>query len=342
MAVANPIIEVIDTQLIPWVTSQSPDHLIIAQSRLRQMRATTHLPLTPKKLKGPRKRVRAYTFNEVRALWPNDHLLETDSALLIFVLKGEADLNCGDYVLHVPAGNAVFVPGRVPRWTGVENLEYLGDNPNRNSEIIFFRETRGSMQVWMSSRRGNRHVQHHLNEMLMIHNVRLIRLLEEMQEEVTARRLHFEAMSWHLLELFLLALQRDLREDQAIYPARLAASEDSVSDRDTPILRAQQYVREHLNEELTQDNIARRVYLSRTQFIRRFRVETGQSFNEFVTQCRMEQAKNLLLQTDFPLTFIHLSVGYKSPTYFNAVFRKHAGMLPSQYRLTKKTDKARE
>lgn len=332
--------EILDTRLLPWVTNNGPERLIVAQPRLREMKAATQLPLIPKKLKGPRKRVRAFTFNDVKALWPNDNLLETDNALLIFVLKGEGDLNCGDYVLHLPEGNAMLVPGRVPRWTGVEDLEYLGDNPNRYSDIIFFREARGSMQVWSSSRRGNRHIYHSLNDMLMIHNTRLIRLLEEMQEEVTTCRPHFEMMTWGLLEQFLLTLHRDLLEDKAIYPARLVGGENILTNGEAPIQRAQQYVREHLNEELTQDKMARRVYLSRTQFISRFHAETGQTFNEFVTRCRIEQAKKLLEQTDFPLTFIHFSVGYKSPTYFNTVFRKHTGILPSQYRLAKKTDKA--
>lgn len=342
MAVSNSIIEALSTKLIPWVTSKSPKHLIVAQPRLKQMKARTQLPLTHKKIKGPRRRIKAFTFNEVKANWPNDNLLETDNALLLFVLKGEADLNCGDYVIKVPAGNAVLVPGRVPRWTGVENLEYLGNDPNRYSEIIFFRETRGSLQVWVSSREGNRHVYHQLNGILMVHNTRLIRLIEEIEEEVTKRRRHFEIMGWSLLKQFVLTLHRDLLEDKAIFPARLEDRENLLAKAESPIQRAQQYVREHLNEELTQDHVARRVYLSRTQFIRRFHEETGQTFNAFVTQCRMEQTKKLLLQTDFPLTFIHLSVGYKSPTYFNTVFRRHTGLLPSEYRSLKKTDKARE
>lgn len=331
--------ELVDAQLIPWITDKSPEHLVVALPRLRQMKTTTSLQLTPKKIKGPRKAVRTFTFNGMRALWPNDELLETNSCLLLFVLKGEADLNCGDYVVHVPQGNALFVPGRVPRWTGVENLEYLGDNPERYSEIIFFREVHGGLKVWLSTRQGNRLIRHDLNETLMIHSTRLIRLLEEIQEEVTTRRLHFEIMSWRLLELFLLTLQRDLQEDKAIYPARLDVGENPTPEGEAPILRAQQYVRDHLHEELTKELVARRVYLSRTQFISRFHTETGQTFNEFVTRCRIEQAKNLLEQTDFPLTFIRLSVGYKSPAYFYTVFRKHTGMLPSQYRSLKKTDK---
>ena len=197
----------------------------------------------------------------------------------------------------------------------------------------------GSLKVWLSSRQGNRQVRHNLHETLIVHNTRLIRLLEELQEEVTARRLHFEVMSWRLLELFLLTLQRDLQEDKAIYPTRLVSDEAPLAHSDAPILRAQQYVRDHLHEELTQDSVARRVYLSRTQFISRFHSETGQTFNEFVTQCRIEQAKKLLEQTDFPLTFVRHAIGYKSPAYFYTVFRRHTGMLPAEYRSSKKTDR---
>lgn len=248
------------------------------------------------------------------------------------MLEGEADLHCGDYILRAPQGHAVFVPAGVPRWTGIETREHLGDNPERFCDNILFGERCGSLEIWLNHDRGNQHLRSALNEVLMVHNVRLIRLLEEIQEEVTAQRAHSDSISRRLLEIFLLTLQRDLEENKAIHPGRLTASGTAPLDHHAPIQRAQQYVRDHLHEHLTQDKVARLVRVSRTQFIRRFREETGQTFNQFVTDCRMKQAEVLLQSTDFPLTFISQSLGYKSPVYFNTVFRKQTGMLPSEFR----------
>ena len=335
---SSPIPQLVESRLIPWATQRDGMELVVARSRLKTMKGTTQLALTPKKMQGPRKAMRNFTFGGLTAQWPNDELLETQAPLLLFVLQGNADLHCGDYILHAPQGQAVFVPGGVPRWTGVETLEHLGDDPDRFSDAILFSERCGSLLIWMNHIRGNQHFSAQINEILIVHNVRLLRLLEEIGEEVTAQSANFQAISQHLLKVFLLTLQRDLQEGKAILPGHLAPPETAADSSHAPIVRAQGYVRDHMHESLTQDKIARLVRLSRTQFIRRFRQETGQSFNQFVTQCRLEHAQTLLQNTDFPLTFICLSVGFKSPSHFNAVFRRHFGMSPVEFRAQKETN----
>src|SRR5690606_34323510 len=129
-----------------------------------------------------------------------------------------------------------------------------------------------------------------------------------------------------LLEVFFWSLQRAVEEKKAILPGRLANQSDVSTSEYAPIPTAQQYIREHLGDPLTQDKVAQLVRLSRTQFIRRFREESGQTFNQFVTACRLEQAKVLLGETDFTIDFIGQSVGFKSPGYLNTLFRREVGM----------------
>ncbi len=300
------------------------------------MKAVTGLPTSFKKMHGPRETVRTFTFSGVIARWRKDELVETLAPLLVFVLDGEADLNCADYILHVPRHYAVFVPAGVPRWTGANNEEQLGDKPERFSNNILFSERCGSLEIWLNHDRGNRHYRSKLNEVVMVQNVRLIRLLEEIQHEVTAQRTNDMAICCRLLEVFLLTLQRDLQENKAIHPGRLQTDEMMHRERHDPIKEAQQFIRDHLHEHLVQDKVARQVRLSRTQFIQRFHTETGQTFNQFVTHCRMEQAKILLQTTDFPLTFISRTIGYKSVVHFNNLFRKQVGLLPTAYRIKKR------
>jgi AraC-like DNA-binding protein len=336
MPQSTSILTIIETKLLPWVLQDGMERFIVAHPRLKQMKAKSGITLLPKEMKGPRKAVRVYTFSGAKAIWPNDELVETHAPLLTFVLAGQADLHCGDYILQVPERYAVFVPGDVPRWTGVESLKHLGDNPHRFCDQILFLENSGSLHVWLARNRGNHRSPLAADGGLMIHDTRLLRLLEDMQQGIMAQRFNRSEICRRLLELFLLTLQRDLKENQAVFSWELASNETIQADAHNPVSRAQQYIREHLHEHLTQDKVARLVRLSRTQFIRRFHEETGQTFNQFVTACRMEQAKVLLLSTNFPLTFIYLSLGYKSSVHFNALFRKAAGMLPSEFRCSKK------
>jgi two-component system response regulator YesN len=80
------------------------------------------------------------------------------------------------------------------------------------------------------------------------------------------------------------------------------------------------------------DRVARAMYLSRAQFARRMRQETGKSFVEFLNDYRMEEAKVLLQDSDWTVRVIAGFLGFQSSTYFQTVFRRSCGLSPSQYR----------
>jgi AraC-like DNA-binding protein len=303
------------------------------------MKMETHFPLFPRKLNGPRNAVRSVNFSRLSAKWPNDELIETHTPMLMMVLAGVADYCCGDYMVQIPAGNAIFVPAGVPRRTGAASLIDIGDNPQRFCDNILFGERCGSLEIWLNHDRGNHHYRSGNNELLIINNARLLRLLEEVDEEIKKARFLHERIVSRLLEIFFWSLQRMLEENKAIQPGRLANHKTTGISEHASIAAAQQYIREHLGENLTQDKVAQIARLSRTQFIRRFREESGRTFNQFVTACRMEQAKVLLQETEFTIDYIRQSLGFKSPGYLNLLFRKEVGMLPSEYRTLKRDQK---
>src|SRR5690606_10623207 len=107
-----------------------------------------------------------------------------------FVLAGVTDYCCGDYVIQIPAGRAIFVPTGIPRRTGAASLEDIEDNPQRFCDNILFAEHCGSLQIWLNHDRGNHHYRSSNNEVLMVHDIRLIRILEEMGEEIVDGRVH--------------------------------------------------------------------------------------------------------------------------------------------------------
>jgi YesN/AraC family two-component response regulator len=66
-----------------------------------------------------------------------------------------------------------------------------------------------------------------------------------------------------------------------------------------------------------------------------FKRVTGKTFMEYLTQLRIEKAKNLILSTNMLFYEIADAVGYESPTYFSEVFKKRIGMSPTGYRKNK-------
>jgi two-component system response regulator YesN len=68
------------------------------------------------------------------------------------------------------------------------------------------------------------------------------------------------------------------------------------------------------------------------EFSRLFRKETGETFIEYVTKTKMERAKELLDQTDYPVNKICELVGYENQSYFIKTFKTYSGTTPVEYR----------
>ena len=92
------------------------------------------------------------------------------------------------------------------------------------------------------------------------------------------------------------------------------------------------YLQEHLSEEISLSVLAEEFHLS-TQYISQlFKGEIGVNFLAYLTNIRMEKAKNLLLTTSLPITDVAEQSGYGDYRVFTKVFRKNEGITPSQYR----------
>ena len=63
-----------------------------------------------------------------------------------------------------------------------------------------------------------------------------------------------------------------------------------------------------------------------------FKQRTGVNFIKYLTNVRMEHAKELLRTTDLTSAQIAERVGFLDPNYFSVVFKKTCGMTPREYR----------
>ncbi len=93
------------------------------------------------------------------------------------------------------------------------------------------------------------------------------------------------------------------------------------------------YINEHYSEEeLSLNTLAAQVNFSPNHLSAIFKQETGQPFIKYLTDYRMDMAKELLSRTSKKSNEIGILVGYKDPHYFSYLFKKTQGITPTQYR----------
>lgn len=96
--------------------------------------------------------------------------------------------------------------------------------------------------------------------------------------------------------------------------------------------RMKRYILDHAHEALSLEDIAAMVNLSPFYFSKLFKEATGQNFIDFLTDCRIAKARQLLLDPERSLKQIAFEAGYNDPNYFSKVFKKVTGQSPSAYR----------
>lgn len=115
--------------------------------------------------------------------------------------------------------------------------------------------------------------------------------------------------------------------------ARLAEEAKSLSrSAHRYVQQAIEFIHENYDSPLKAGDIAAAVNLHPGYLHRLFKAETGVSLMAYVTRYRIEKAKMLLANTGIPVTQIGDYVGIGSSQYFSAVFKRHVGQTPSEYR----------
>ena len=105
----------------------------------------------------------------------------------------------------------------------------------------------------------------------------------------------------------------------------------------TFVTKAMDYVRDNYgDQELTIDKICGILGISAAYFSTTFKKETGKTFIAYLTDYRMEQAVQRLIERNEKTYVIASQVGYADPAYFSYVFKKKFGVSPSRYRAEKK------
>ena len=134
------------------------------------------------------------------------------------------------------------------------------------------------------------------------------------------------------MELFVL-LSRTLKQEW----------EQSAKNRNLKLHEllniAKEYIDNNYAKDLTLSQVAKYIYLSDSYFAHSFKDKFGISPKSYILKVRIEEAKELLENTDLKISDVALSVGFSSQQRFNDIFRKYTELTPLRYRQLKKQER---
>ena len=135
-----------------------------------------------------------------------------------------------------------------------------------------------------------------------------------------------------IMELFIL-LSRTLKQEW----------EQSVKNRNLKLHEllnvAKEYIDQNYAKDLTLSQVAKYIYLSDSYFAHSFKDKFGISPKSYILKIRIEEAKDLLENTDMKIADVARSVGFSSQQRFNDIFRKYTAVTPLKFRQAKRKEK---
>ena len=123
----------------------------------------------------------------------------------------------------------------------------------------------------------------------------------------------------------LVGLPRTSQSGYAVVPV-------SRPHSDTRIRKTEEFLRTHFRENVGIEALAKRSAMSGRTFIRRFKAATGRLPGEYIQLMRISAAREMLEKDALPVQEVSERVGYADANFFRALFKRHTGMTPAEYR----------
>lgn len=116
------------------------------------------------------------------------------------------------------------------------------------------------------------------------------------------------------------------------YQLNQESMEAYESENDARMREIMQYILANLDQEISLNELADRMFVSTSTLSRIFKKSTGVYFADYVMQLRVKTALGLLKYSEQNMTQIAMTSGFSNSASFNRAFRKVMGETPTEYR----------
>lgn len=114
---------------------------------------------------------------------------------------------------------------------------------------------------------------------------------------------------------------------------QIAAESVSMhNSHNTLIQGIRNYMKEHFTEHITLKTMETLFHTNASYLSVLFKKESGIGFNQYLKELRLERAKTLIKETEYPLSEVCERCGFSNYIHFSKTFKEYTGLSPSEYR----------
>jgi len=121
--------------------------------------------------------------------------------------------------------------------------------------------------------------------------------------------------------------------EQAVADAATFAAASFAGEDMSPVIRqVLRHIEEHYAETMTLKSLGQTYHIHPNYLGQLFHKQTGDTFADYINKYRIGKAKEMLLESPLKINEIARQVGYWEIGYFYKQFKKHVGIVPSEYK----------
>lgn len=328
------ISRIVSREILPHVEKEGTGRVLLAGPHVEKSDLPAGITVSRRGPVGRAVRRRGHITNVI-ARYPDDAMEALRFPCFCFVYGGEADIPVGDAIVHCRAGHAILIPPGMPLTAG-HGPHWCRPNADKAySDILWMHLLPFGAQCHLCHTRGAEHRSDSMNRQYAVANRQLFTLAEQMIQELSEDRPYSTEIASLCFSMLLHLFLRSGGQDSQKTAPEPAPPESARRDQGDPLMivqRAQQHIKSNLGKPLSLESIARAAYVSRARLTSLFRSQLNQTVWEYVTECRIREAKTMLSETNIYVYDIARLCGFSHQSHFFVRFAEATGMAPGEYR----------
>ena len=106
----------------------------------------------------------------------------------------------------------------------------------------------------------------------------------------------------------------------------------SSNSKEDVIQKACRYINDNFAKDITLNDVAKHVFLNPIYFSSYFKKMTGEKYSDYLTNVKIQKARQLLCDTDIKIPVVAEMSGFRDTNYFYKIFKNSTGLTPLEYR----------